>query len=576
MVGSDYLIDGSPLMLGDRTAHPNPIFDYLSGFVPRQLKSFLKWTEYLIFNSSHIYAALNKLTDYSITEIIYDTDSSAERSRHKSLLEKTIKIKSIAKAALRDRGIYGNSFISIYFPFTRFIKCKNCNTKTNIKKLNYKFKHQNLTFSWVCSHCKTNNISHIDDLIDVKVPDPKRINVIRWDPKQMDVEYNPITGETEYYYTIPQAMKEKIFKGTKTIINTIPKGFLLAVKDNKIFKFAPDQLFHMKVEAPAGVDMAWGFPPLIATLKHFFHTAVLRKANEAIALDYLVPFRVLHPTQTTSNMDPMVHMNISKWVDETKLNIKKWRRDPLHIMFAPVALGVTQMGGNGRALMTQAEVEAEENNILACMGVPREFLFGGMTYTGSSVTLRMLENQLLSQTTDAMDLVQWIGDKCAHFLGWTTINYEMTPFKLIDDIQQKSIMLQLAQTGDISKTTLTNVFGYDLDKERKLKDQEIIDDIRHQTELNRKIQEMQTSIASQARSQAQMGGAQLQYDQQQVIAAADQLVQNLMVLDPSARRSQLQSLKSEDAVMHAVVIQRLQEMQKQQITEAKATMGPGE
>ena len=572
MSHSHYNIDGTTILASNEYSHSNPMFDFLSGFVPRRLKSLLVWTEYLMFNSTHIYAALNKLSDYSVTEVVYNTDASAERDRHTNLLEKELSIKTFLKATSRDRAIYGNAFVSIYFPFTRYFVCKSCRSKTNIRKVDYKYKHKNAVFRWTCPHCKLGTTTNVEDVQDRNVPDPKRINLIRWDPKAIDIDYNPITGEKKYYYTIPNSIKERIKKGSKHLINSMPKGFLLAVRDNKIFEFADDQLFHMKVDAPAGVDAAWGFPPLTATLKQFFYAAVLRKANEAIALDHVVPFRVLHPAQSTANLDPITHLSMSKWVDETKTNVKKWRRDPLHIMFSPVALGVTQMGGQGKAMMTLGEVEAAENNILACMGIPREFLYGGLSFAGSSVTLRMLENQLLAQTRDLIDLMQWVGNKCAGFLGWNAVEYDMTPFKLIDDIQQKQVLLQLSQDGTtVSKTTMATTFGYDLEKERRLREQETIDEVKHQSRLQQKMQDLQNTLASQARAQSQMSGNSLQYDQQQILAAADGLVEQLMQLDTSTRRGQLDALKNEDAVMHAVVIQRLQEMQRQQIVAARAT-----
>ena len=574
MPTSQYMIDGSPLVASNSFAHNNPMFDFLSGYVPKKLKSLLLWTEYLMYNSCHIYAALNKLSDISVTEVVYNTDASAEKDRHTHLLEQVLGIKTVLKAASRDRIVYGNSFISIYFPFARFLPCNSCKVKVNINKTDYKYHYKTATFKWSCIGCGVSNNTHLNDLVDKKLPDPKKINIIRWDPKAIDIEYNPITGEKRYYYDIPNTIKEKIQKGNKVLLNTMPKGFIQAIKDDKIFEFSDDQLFHMKVDAPAGIDAAWGFPPLTATLKQFFYTAVLRKGNEAIALDYIVPFRVLHPAQSSANADPLVHLSLNQWVDETRDNLKQWRKDPLHIMLSPVALGVTQMGGNGKMMMTLGEIEAAENNILACMGIPREFLYGGLSYSSSGFTLRMLENQLLSQTKDLTELMQWLGDKCARFLGWPCMDYDMTPFKLIDDVQQKQVLMQLAMQGDtVSKTTMSNTLGYDLEKERALREQETVDEARFQSSLQRKLQELDNTLASRARAQSQMGNAQMSYDQQQIIAAADQIVEQLMQMEGGARRGQLQALKSEDAVMHAVVMQRLQEMQRQQIAMARDTTG---
>lgn len=562
-ISSDEIINRS-------NAHGNPLFDFLTGYIPRKLKDLLKLQEYLIYNSTHIYAALNKLSDYSITDVIYDTDAQTTRSQMRDLMENELKIKSVLKACSRDRMIYGNSFVSVYLPFLRLLKCTGCGNKRNINHTDYKFKWKDLSFRWNCPKCKTSVSSTLKEVEDRKLPHASRINIIRWDPKLIDIEYNPITGQSLYYYTIPKDVKNKIQAGNKHLLNTMPLGFLRAIKDDKIFEFAEGQLYHMKVDAPAGIDAQWGFPPLTSTVKQFYYTAVLRKANEAIALDHVVPFRVLHPQATSQNGDPTFMISMNNWMETTKKNLQRWRRDPLHIMFSPVALGVTQMGGDGKALMTLGEVEAAENNIMAAMGIPREFLYGGLSFTGSSVTLRMLENQLLNQTKDLEDLMNWIGEKVCTFLGWKKTHMHMTPFKLIDDVQQKTVLLQLNQAGQVvSNTTLSKVWGYDIEKERKLRLQEALDESRFQAELQYKIQQLQNSISAQARAKAQQGNAQGSYDQQAMIAAADGLVQQMMQLDPGARRSQLDSLKNEDLVMYSLTRERLEEMQKQQTQVAK-------
>ena len=563
-------------LLGRSNSHTSPFFDYLTGFAPRKLKDLLRVQEWLIYNSPHIYAALNKLSDYSITDVVYDTESQRERTRMTELMENGIKIKQTLKAASRDRQIYGNSFVSVYTPFVRMLKCPHCRIQRNINTVNYKFKWKDQSFRWSCQACGTGVSSNIKEVIDRKLMNPQFINIIRWDPKLMDIEYNPITGQSLYYYTIPKDIKTKIQAGNKHLLNTMPIGFLRAIKTEKIFKFDEDQIYHMKVDAPAGIDAQWGFPPLTSTIKQFYYTAVLRRANEAIALDHVVPFRVLHPAQASGNADPTMSISMNRWMEETKQNIRKWRRDPLHIMFSPVALGTTQMGGDGRALMVLGEVEAAENNIMAAMGIPREFLYGGLSFTGSSVTLRMLENQLLNQTKELEALMNWIGRKVSSFMGWPVIKMSLTPFKLIDDVQQKGVLLQLNQAGQvISNTTLAKVFGYDLEKERGLRLQEQMDETRFQQELQYKMQTMQNSLANQARAKAQQGNAQMSYDQQQIIAAADSLVQQFAGLDPNMRRSQMEALKSEDMVMYSVVRTRMEQMQQQQTTQARQQVTGG-
>jgi len=420
------------------------------------------------------------------------------------------------------------------------------------------------------------------EVVDRKLLRIDKMSIIRWDPKLIDIDHNPITGHSQYYYRIPQELKDRVTRGNKHIINSMPMEFLRALKNNKTFCFADGQIFHIKMDAPSGIEAHWGFPPLASTIKLFFYASVLRKANEAISLDYIVPFRIISPRQATPNADPVLTISLNKWSDEMKANIKRWRRDPLHIMWSPIPAEITHMGGQARSLMTLGEVQNAEENIIAALGIPKEFIYGGLSFTGSAVTLRILENQLLTHTNDLVDLLQWLTDKIARLLSWESVPVDLAPFKFVDDVQQKQLMLQLNQNPEsplVSNTTLADTFGIDISKEREKRKQEHLDELRFQQELQQEVQQMQNTLAQQAKAQAaQQQGNGLQYDQQQVIAQADQLVDQFMQMDPGTRRSQLHAPQTEDMVLYSVVIVRMRDQdtaQKQQALQAvKGGGGP--
>jgi hypothetical protein len=564
---SDPSVSDIESLFRQNTAHPNPMFDFLTGFVPRRLRDLFIWMEYLYYNSAQVFAALKKFSEYPITDISYSTNNQNLEERVKHLLEKTLRVKDILVLAGRDRWIYGNAFISLYQPFARFLKCPNCSKMVNIAHVNYRFRYRALAFEYTCRKCKR---SVKGKPIDRKLTDPNKINVIRWDPKQMDIDHNQITGETDYYYSIPPDIKDRIRKGNKLLLNTLPLEFLRAARDNKMFKFKRGHVYHMKVAPPAGINQQWGFPPLTSAMKLFFYAAVLRKANEAIALEHLVPFDVISPKQNSANADPIQTIALGNFMSNLEDSIKKHRRDPLHKMLSPIPVELSRMGGDGRAMLTLGETKEAEDNIIAAMGIPREFIYGGLSFTGSAITLRMLENQLLTYTSELNELLQWISDRSCKILGWNTSDVELTEFKLIDDVQQKQLMMQLNQDGQlISNTTIAEMNDFDLKKERDRREQEALDEVRFQQELNSKIQKLQQSLAQQAQMQASMGQG-MGYDQQQIIAQAEQIVQQLMALDAGMRKSQLHSLQVEDFVMYSVVIQRLEEMQTAEAQAAKS------
>ncbi len=552
--------------------HPNPLFDFLTTFVPRRLKSLFQHCEYLYYNSPQIFAALNKFAIYPVTEFVYETDNDALKRNYRKLFEDTLNMKSMLIRTGIDRHVYGNSFTSIFFPFQRFLRCSECNAVHNIQHVQYKFKIKGLQFRMTCPNCKKNVVATVEDK---KVKLAAGLNIIRWDPKQMDVETNPITGESDYYYEIPHNIRERVQRGDTSLVSTMPMSFLETIAEKKIFKFAPKQVYHMKADAPAGIDNSWGFPPLTSTIKQFFYVAVLRKANEAISMEHIVPFRVLHPQQLSGNADPVISLSMANWVNETKMNLKAWRRDPLHLMFSPVAMGVTTLGGQGRALMVTGEIKEAEEAIITSMGIPREFLYGGLSAAGSSVTLRMLENQLLNYTTELVQLAQWAADRCGRYLDWGSIKVKLQPFKLVDDVQQKMAILNAnAQTGGrlVSNTTMAALFDLDIDEQRDMRLQEEVDEFKHQHETERTLEKLQVDMASQAENAATAGGATTTGNQQEIIAQADATTQQLMQMDDGSRRSYLASLQAEDYVMYSVVIQRLEEAQTQMRAQVKAQM----
>ncbi len=567
---SDGILDASG-------AHPNPMFDFLSGYVPRKLKDLFRWTEYLYYNSTHIIAAAKKLADYVITDLVIETDNKALREQYQALItQPNVRLKSLLKIAQLDKLLYGNGFYSVYFPVVRMATCPRCRDMLSVTKTKFKYDSKKLMFTIPCPGCNKDFKVKLDDLKERGIARADNATIIRWDPKLIDINHNPITGERQYYYNIPGDVRKKIENGDALYIAAMPRTFLKAVSKDKIILLDSENLYHLKVDAPSGIDAQWGFPPLGVALKKFYHAAVLRKANEAISMDYITPFRVLHPAAASGRGDPVQMISMSNWVDNTRNEIKKWRKDNLHIMMSPVALGVSQMGGNGRALMTLAEVQQIDDDILASMGIPREFLYGGLNFTGSSVTLRILENMLVNDAADLNELADWVLGRFSKALRWEPVTASLTPFKFIDDVQQKSLELQATAQYDFTSTTsIAQMFGRDLDKERAKKFEETLALIRHESELNRKAEQLQQALAQQAQ-QAQMESLDstgMGYDQQAVIGAADGLVEQLMAMEEGQRKSQISSLQAEDYVLYSVVIQRLEESQLQQRNEAVADAG---
>jgi hypothetical protein len=527
---------GSTDYIGGAYGDPSRLWAH--DFAPKNLKQLFKWTEYLYYNSAQIFAGVRKYAEYPITEVNFNSSSEPLKVQYKELLLETLGIKNILIQASIDLQIYGNSFSSVNLKDLSFrSKCVDCGYKG-------KMEHR-----------------------DTKILDPTKINVIRWDPKDISLSYNPLAADYEYYLDIPSELVSKVRSGNNHVIGTTPFSFLKAISEEKMYKFQKGKIFHMKFDAPAGVKKGWGYPPLCAAIPLYHHTMVLRKANEAIALERIVPMRVMSPQATSGAADPITTMSISGFMEDLKKNIEDWRRDPNHIMLSPISVGVQQVGGEGRALMVDAEIQRAEDNIIASLGFPKEFVYGGLSFTGSSVTLRMLENQLESSTFQINKYLKWTTKQVGDYMGWGEIDVDLGSFKMVDDIQQKQLIMQLFQQQLISKTTLAETHGIDLLEEQDKIKNEVISDAKNQAEIQQEMSKLEKQLSEQAKQMAAMGDQGppgLNYDQQAVIAQAEQIAMQFLNMEPNQRRSQMSALQSEDYVMYSVVIQRMEQLKLDQ------------
>lgn len=554
------------------TSHPNPAFDYLTAFVPRKLKDLFKWAEFLAYNSAHIYAIVRKFGELPITTFTYDTQSPSEKARHKKLFEHDIRLKGHVCLASFDKNIYGNAFSSVIEPFKRWLICKNCKTQEDCRSAEWSYNSDRVEFKLTCKNCKSVGVA---DIKDTKLPDPTKISLTRWDPKLMDINHNPVTGEAEYFYEIPRSVIDEVRSGNRLLISTLPRSFLNTIQARKPFKFGEDQIYHMRVPGPAGTASAWGFPPLTSALKLFLFAATLRRANEAIALEYITPFRVLHPLSGGPSADPYAGADLGEWRDRIMSEYKQWRRDPLRMMTSPIPVGVQNVGGDGRALLTLGELQEAEKNIALAMGVPLEFLTGGLGQTRGEITLRMVENQLQTHIEDLNGLVQWIERRCASFLGWSTVPTKLADFKLIDDAENKQVYLQLWQSGKLSDTKIGEVLGIDWVQERKQISEDTLANLKMQLDLQAEQRKLENSLSQQAINQAQMQQGGANYDPQKIMEEAKQLAQEYSGLDAGTVRSRMDALKLEDGVMYSCVRTAMEQMQQDEDQAAKAQSRAG-
>ncbi len=466
--------------------YPSPFFDIGHTYLPPSLKSLLRWCRYYYLVNPLINSVIHKMSEYPITEIVIDERDSDIKNKWDSLLGGVLRFRPFQIEVGLDYYTYGMCVVTIHFPFDKFLICRNCGFKEKAAKVNYRWR--NLDYIVDCTKCMHSGPAKVQDFYK---RDVNGIRLMRWNPEYVNVDPAFAGADPVYTFELPLQVRNDVILGKKSVLDTIPDTFIEAMKRNKYVRFADDNVFIFKRPIISQKDSGWGMPLIFPVLKDTFYLQVLRKAQEAIAQEHIVPLRVLFPQAGSSTSDPYTTISLDSWKSRIEGEIAKWKYDQNYIPILPLPIGNETIGGDGRALMLHQEMDAWSKQIVAGMGVPQEFVFGGMQYSGSNVSMRMLETMFLGYRTDHdLMLNHFAIKRIAHFMGWPTVKAHMRRFKMADDLQRSAFFFQLNQAQKISDQTLLQEVDFDPTTEEARKKIELD----KQLEFNRKMQVAQASI----------------------------------------------------------------------------------
>ena len=447
----------------NKTRYPSPFFDISQQYMPPTMKELFKWVYFYVTNNSFLGPALNKIARYPITDLMFEDKNHDLIEKWQNILNTKLQIKTFLMEANMDNCSYGNAFITIHYPFTRFIVCRSCNEQYGWRQIEKKIVELKIKIK--CKKCGSEGDGKIRD---VPYRSLDSLRLVRINPEFIDIKYNDATGRHTYLYSIPDRLKRQIMSGDPDILEDTPLLYIESIKQKKKIKLSSQNLFHWKRPTLAGKDMGWGLPLIAPALKDLFHFYTLRRAQEAISQEHIVPFDLIFP-QANGKFDPYVHSDLASWKRELESQLAKRRRDPNYKAVLPFPVGYERIGGDGKNLMLTPEMDFLAKTIIGSCGIPQEFVFGGsMQWSGSSVSLRTLENEFLHHRSQALLLVIWIVDRLKTYLGMASPkSIKFTDFKMADDQAKMQMMMNAATQEQISWEGVIKEMGKDPEVERE-------------------------------------------------------------------------------------------------------------
>lgn len=586
---------------------PSPFMDMASTAMPETLSSTNHWAEYIYYAQGTYRQAIDRIVAYFLTDIEIgaagDEVGDDEKEKWKELLEKHLSMREVTQSADRDLFWYGNAFLSFVVPFKRFLVCPKCKIQLTLEEVfensTFGFKFSNFEFHASCPKCRFRGAW---DVKDEPSNQADKLRLKRWSPHEMKLLHDPFTEETAYLWDIPEDYKRLIRNGKLYHLQRVSQQVLKAIKNNQLFRFAPDVIFHMKEQTLAGINnRGWGISRLLSNFRQVWYVQVLHRYNEAIALDYIIPFRLITPAQKSQAGDPLLSLNLGDAMPQLRRMIAQHRRDPAtwHTLGFPVEYQA--LGGDATKFAPFEMLNQGMETLLNAAGVPVELYKGTLQLQTAPVSLRLFEATWLHMVHANNSLLDWVVRRVSDILNWESVEARHRRVTHADDMQKHMAVLQMAMGGAVSMTSALKALGLDyVDEQRN-----IMEEARTQQEMQADVQkEMEQAAFGQQIAQGGMapgtpgaqgagappaaaGGTAMGVDPttgqpmaagpvtqmidsgsmpqtpEEMMQQAESLAQQLLGLPESQKDSELRALKTKNETMHALVRAKLDQIRGQ-------------
>ena len=540
--------------------YPNPFFDIASEYVPRDINQIYELCEYLMTTMAPFRAVTGRVVRYFLTEVVVEGEEDEDRERYEDFLDDKLKLIETLGEIGDDYICYGNVYLSLFLPFDRMLGCPECGTEYHCDAIEYKFKKGE--FRGKCLKCGHEvSFSHVDR----RSPDIGRTKIIRWNPKRIKVRVHPVSGRIEYYLEMDPQMCQKIKEGNPFYLNDTPWSMVetaLRPSDN-LFKFKEGSLFHLRAGSLAGLPIrGLGIPPMLPNFKLAYYIQLLRRYDEAITLDYVVPFRVLFPQAQATGQDALSLMNMGTFVGHMQHMVENHRKQMTDVQIAPFPIGYQMLGGEGKQLSPKDSVQMALDELFTSMGYPAELYRGTLSLQAAPVALRLFEKEWSHLVNGYDNIIEWVVKLAGRYFRWSDkVEAHLRPVTLADDLERKALLVQAAAGQDISKQTAYRQVGVDYMEEQKrlVQEQQEIQKLQQKAMDEQAAQQLDGSGGENAGPGAVVGATP-----GDVYEQAGALAQQLLTQVPdSMRRSELIRIKHSNPTLHALVIQRMEEMRNQ-------------
>lgn len=455
---------------------PDPFADYASTAMPADQDTAFKWCEYIMLANGVYRSAVDRVVSYFVTDIEIDGTDREGKEKYLDFLNNTLGIQSVLRLIALDYVTYGNFFVSLVVPVSRNLACPSCGFDAPLKRIygnkRFGFRWQGGQFRASCPFCNyEGKWTHIDR----RSTQEDDLIIKRWNIHEIDLMWDPYTNDVGHIWKIPAHYKQWINKGTLFHLERAPWEVIQAIQNNTYIEFNKDVMYHGKEETLCGaLNKGWGVSRVLTNFRQAWYVQVLHRFNEAIGLDYIIPFRVITPEPRPGGAggggeatDPLFTSDLGGFVGQVQGMLRQRRRDPTMWFTLPFPLRYQALGGEASQMAPHELMDQAMDTLLSSIGVPVELYRGSLTIQAAPSALRLMESTWSHLTHIMNQFLQWLVTKISVALSWDEVTAKLARPSHADDLNRQLAKLQLMTNQQISQTTGLKSIGLRFEDEQK-------------------------------------------------------------------------------------------------------------
>jgi hypothetical protein len=566
-------------------------------YFPTRLDNMFDFCAHLWYLNSPYRQASIRVCSHFITEIGFEGEAGDDKERKflKELLMDSVQVKLAMLGMGMDYCAYGNGFAWTSFPFNRYLvdmrnpahprewALENFESYGEVRYIHDKAMYEVVDPLTVTKKEKDRKRIQLP-IRDRVVQDLEKVRIIRLDPRDVTLRYSRWADQSEVILRFDSEFLQDIKNNRLYQISKTPLGMLKAIAEDKDFLFDPEEIFHLKAPSISGIsNHGWGIPEVLANYRELHQVQVLRKIDEAVGMDYMLPFRIFSPNMSAAGIgDSAYYMLLGQWEQKVKNLIADRRKTPFAIHAMPFPVQYDEHGANGKQLSPKDNLEYQINTMLDGMGYPSELFHGTLQVPQIPTTLRLFENAFQHLFRGFHNFLRWNTKKIQRYGTLEEISVILEPPRIADSLEKTPMFLQLTAGGEMPRSFALRDFGVDnvpeMYRRRKEEDAEMqkIDvEIEQRMQREQQLGSMSEQVLAEqggAAGAAPGGSGLTPLDTMQEIEAEAQAI---VQMPQGAAQQRWDQLRQGDPNFYAMVKQKADEYRRGAESQGRASLKGG-